>query len=36
MLRDRLVAAGPRLMYLTPTYQNPTGAVMPELTRKRV
>lgn len=35
-LRDRLVAAGPRLMYLTPTYQNPTGAVMPDSTRKRV
>ena len=36
MLRDRLVAAGARLMYLAPTYQNPTGAVMPELTRQCV
>ena len=35
-LRDRLLAAGPRLMYLTPTYQNPTGAVMPASTRRLV
>jgi DNA-binding transcriptional MocR family regulator len=36
MLRDRLLTAGPRLMYLTPTYQNPTGAIMPESTRQHV
>lgn len=36
MLRDRILAAGPRLMYLTPTYQNPTGAIMPESTRMAV
>jgi DNA-binding transcriptional MocR family regulator len=36
MLRDRILASGPRLMYLTPTYQNPTGATMPESTRQRV
>lgn len=34
MLRDRLLAVGPRLLYLTPTYQNPTGAVMPGATRE--
>lgn len=36
MLRDRITSNGPRLMYLTPTYQNPTGATMPESTRQRV
>ena len=36
MLRDRIRTAGPRLIYLTPTYQNPTGAVMPEITRQAV
>ena len=34
MLRDRIVAAGPRLIYLTPSFQNPTGAIMPESTRQ--
>jgi DNA-binding transcriptional MocR family regulator len=36
MLRDRLLSVGHRLMYLTPTWQNPTGAVMPESTRQAV
>jgi DNA-binding transcriptional MocR family regulator len=36
MLRDRVLAAGPRLIYLTPTYQNPTGAIMPDSTRQCV
>ena len=35
-LRDRILANGPRLMYFTPTYQNPTGATMPASTRQRV
>jgi DNA-binding transcriptional MocR family regulator len=35
-LRDRLLATGPRLVYLTPTYQNPTGVVMPESARREV
>jgi DNA-binding transcriptional MocR family regulator len=35
-LRDRLLASGARLVYLTPTYQNPTGVVMPEHTRREV
>ncbi|MGD1072209.1 MAG: PLP-dependent aminotransferase family protein [Bryobacteraceae bacterium] len=36
VLRDRLLSVGHRLMYLTPTYQNPTGAIMPESTRQSV
>jgi DNA-binding transcriptional MocR family regulator len=36
MVRDRILSAGPRLIYLTPTYQNPTGAIMPESTRQAV
>jgi DNA-binding transcriptional MocR family regulator len=36
MLRDRLLSVGHRLMYLTPTWQNPTGTVMPESTRQSV
>ena len=32
-LRDRILAHGPRLVYLTPTHHNPTGAVMPETAR---
>jgi DNA-binding transcriptional MocR family regulator len=36
MLRDRLFATGPRLIYLTPTYNNPTGSVMPESARRAV
>jgi DNA-binding transcriptional MocR family regulator len=33
ILRDRILAVSPRLVYLTPTYQNPTGVVMPEAAR---
>ena len=29
VLRDRIIATAARLVYLTPTFQNPTGAVMP-------
>ncbi len=36
MLRDRLFATGPRLIYLTPTYNNPTGVVMPQSARQAV
>jgi DNA-binding transcriptional MocR family regulator len=36
LLRDRLFATGPRLVYLTPTHSNPTGVVMPERARKAV
>ncbi len=36
MLRDRLLSVGHRLMYLTPTWQNPTGVVMPESARQSV
>ena len=35
-IRDRLTATGARLIYLTPTFQNPTGAVMPLSARKDV
>jgi DNA-binding transcriptional MocR family regulator len=35
-LRDRLLATGPRLIYLTPTFQNPTGVIMPEPARRDV
>lgn len=35
-LRDRILAHGPRLVYLTPTHQNPTGVVMPELARRDI
>ena len=35
-LRDRLPATGSRLVYLTPTYQNPTGAVMPDPARHEI
>ncbi|MBV9507146.1 MAG: PLP-dependent aminotransferase family protein, partial [Acidobacteriia bacterium] len=35
-LRQRIVATSPRLIYLTPTFQNPTGALMPRLARKEV
>jgi DNA-binding transcriptional MocR family regulator len=34
VLRDRISATAARLVYLTPTYQNPTGAVMPRGARK--
>ena len=36
VLRDRIIATGARLVYLTPTFQNPTGAVMPAAMRKEV
>jgi DNA-binding transcriptional MocR family regulator len=34
VLRDRVIATAARLVYLTPTFQNPTGAVMPAAARK--
>jgi DNA-binding transcriptional MocR family regulator len=36
VLRDRIIATAARLVYLTPTFQNPTGAVMPIGARKEV
>ena len=36
VLRDRITAMAARLVYLTPTYQNPTGALMPAGARKEV
>jgi len=36
VLRDRIIATAARLVYLTPTYQNPVGAVMPAAARKEV
>jgi DNA-binding transcriptional MocR family regulator len=36
MLRQRIIAASARLVYLTPTFQNPTGALMPRAARKEV
>jgi DNA-binding transcriptional MocR family regulator len=36
VLRDRIIATAARLVYLTPTFQNPTGAVMPVPARKEV
>jgi DNA-binding transcriptional MocR family regulator len=35
-IRDRITATAARLVYLTPTFQNPTGAVMPGPARKEV
>ncbi len=35
-LRQRIIAAASRLVYLTPTFQNPTGALMPRAERKEV
>lgn len=35
-LRDRIIATAARLVYLTPTFQNPTGVVMPAGARKEV
>jgi DNA-binding transcriptional MocR family regulator len=35
-LRDRIIATAARIVYLTPTFQNPTGAVMPVAMRKEV
>ena len=36
VLRDRIIATAARLVYLTPTFQNPTGAVMSVAARKEV
>lgn len=36
VLRDRIAATAARLVYLTPTFQNPTGAVMPPAVRKEI
>jgi DNA-binding transcriptional MocR family regulator len=36
VLRQRILATHCRLVYLTPTFQNPTGAVMPRRARKEV
>jgi DNA-binding transcriptional MocR family regulator len=36
VLRDRITATAARLVYLTPTFQNPTGAVMPAAARKEI
>jgi DNA-binding transcriptional MocR family regulator len=36
LVRTRTVASAPRLIYLSPTFQNPTGAVMPSAARERV
>ena len=33
-IRDRIAATAARLVYLTPTFQNPTGVVMPAAARK--
>jgi len=35
-LRQRIIATASRLIYLTPTFQNPTGALMPRAARKEV
>jgi len=35
-LRQRIVATASRLVYLTPTYQNPTGVLMPRAARQEV
>jgi len=36
ILRQRIAATAARLVYLTPTFQNPTGTVMPRAARKEV
>ena len=36
VLRDSITATAARLIYLTPTFQNPTGAVMPKAARREV
>jgi DNA-binding transcriptional MocR family regulator len=33
-VRDKLIASGSRMIYLTPTYHNPTGVVMPDYARQ--
>jgi DNA-binding transcriptional MocR family regulator len=35
-LRQRIIATSSRLVYLTPTFQNPTGVLMPRVARKEV
>ena len=36
VLRERIKNTAPRLVYLTPTFQNPTGSVMPAAARKEL
>jgi len=36
MIRDRIRNSAARLVYLTPTFQNPTGSVMPAAARKEI
>ncbi len=36
VLREKIEAARPRLIYLIPTYQNPTGSVLPESRRRQI
>ncbi len=36
LIRDRITATAARLVYLTPTFQNPTGSVMPRSARREV
>jgi DNA-binding transcriptional MocR family regulator len=36
LIRTRTVASAPRLIYLSPTFQNPTGGVMPPAAREHV
>jgi len=36
LIRDRITATAARLVYLTPTFQNPTVEVMPKAARKEV
>lgn len=36
VIRDRIQSTAARLVYLTPTYQNPTGSVMPAAARREV
>jgi DNA-binding transcriptional MocR family regulator len=35
-LRQRIIATSSRLAYLTPTFQNPTGVLMPRVARKEI
>jgi len=36
VIRDRITATAARIVYLTPTFQNPTGSVMPRSARREV
>jgi DNA-binding transcriptional MocR family regulator len=36
VIRDRITATAARLVYLTPTFQNPTGTVMPKAARREL